>query len=81
MIRFLTKRKLISRYVGPYKILKMFGNVAYVLELPVELVAVHPIFHISLLKKCLGDLTSVVTLENVAVKDSLFYEDVLVEIL
>ena len=53
----------------------------YELELPAELTAVHLVFHISLLKKCVGDLTSIVPLESVAVKDSLSYEDVLVEIL
>ena len=41
----------------------------------------HLIFHISLLKKCVGDPTFVVTLESVIVKDSLFYEDVPFEIL
>ena len=35
----------------------------------------------SLLKNCVGDLVSLVPLESVAVKDSLSYEDVLVEIL
>ena len=54
---------------------------AYDLELPAELAAVHPVFHISLLKKCVDDLASVVPLESVAVKDSLSYEDVPVEIL
>ena len=81
VIRFGKKGKPSPRYVGPYKILKRVGKVAYELELPVELAAVYPVFHISLLKKRLGDPTSIVPLESVAVKDSLSYEDVLVEIL
>ena len=54
---------------------------AYELELTAELAAVHPVFHISLLKKCLGDPASVMPLESVAVKDSLSYEYVPLEIL
>ncbi|WMV29094.1 hypothetical protein MTR67_022479 [Solanum verrucosum] len=60
---------------------KRVGNVAYELELPKELAAVYPVFHISLLKKCVGDPATIVPLESVAVKDSLTYEEVLVEIL
>ncbi|WMV55308.1 hypothetical protein MTR67_048693 [Solanum verrucosum] len=81
MMRFGKKGKLSPRYVGPYKILKRIGKEAYELELQAELAAVHPIFHISLLKKCVGDPAFVVPLESVAVKDSLTYEDVPVEIL
>ncbi|WMV37841.1 hypothetical protein MTR67_031226 [Solanum verrucosum] len=65
----------------PYRILKRIGEVAYELELPVDLAAVHQVFHISFLRKCVGDPTSIVPLETVAVNDSLCYEDVLVEIL
>ena len=54
---------------------------AYELQLSAELVAVHPVFQISLLKKCVGDPASVVPLESVAVKDSLSYEDLPVKIL
>ena len=61
--------------------MKRVGKVAFELKLPAELAAVHPVFHISLLKKCVGDQASIVPLESVAVKDSLFYEDVPVEIL
>ena len=54
---------------------------AYELELLAELAAVHPVFHISLLKECMGDPASIVPLESVAVNDSLSYEDLPVEIL
>ncbi|KAK4706302.1 hypothetical protein R3W88_034142 [Solanum pinnatisectum] len=81
LMRFGKKGKFSPRYVGPYRILKRIGKVAYELELLADLAAVHPVFHISLLKKCVGDPTSVVPLETMAVKDSLSYEDVPVEIL
>ena len=71
----LIKIKLSPRYVGPYKILKRIGKVAYDLEFPAKLAAVHPVFHISLLKKFMGDQASIVSLESVAVKDSHSYED------
>ena len=61
--------------------MKRVGKVAYELELPAELAAVHAVFHISLLKKNVGDPTFIVPLESVAVKDSLSYEDLPVEIL
>ncbi|WMV29191.1 hypothetical protein MTR67_022576 [Solanum verrucosum] len=75
------KGKLSPSYIGSYRILKMVGNVVYELELPAEIAAVHPVFHISLLKKCVGDPTSIVSLKSVAVKDSLTYEEVPIEIL
>ena len=81
VMRFGKKGKLSPRYVGPYRILKRIGKVAYELELPADLAAVHLVFHISLLKKCVGDPASIVPLESVAVTDSLSYEDVPVEIL
>ncbi|XP_055822006.1 uncharacterized protein LOC129890486 [Solanum dulcamara] len=54
---------------------------AYELDLPEELASVHLVFHVSLLKKCISDLTSVVPLESVGVKDSISYEKVPVDIL
>ncbi|WMV26784.1 hypothetical protein MTR67_020169 [Solanum verrucosum] len=80
-MRFGKKGKLSPIYVGPYRILKRIGKVAYELELQADLAAVHPVFHFSLVKKCVGDPASIVPLESVVVKDSLLYEDVPVEIL
>ncbi|KAK1606709.1 hypothetical protein QYE76_030382 [Lolium multiflorum] len=53
MQRFQLKGKLAPRYVGPFKVLSRRGEVSYKLELPEEMAAVHDVFHISLLRKCL----------------------------
>ena len=81
VMRFRKKGKLSPRYVGPYKILERVGKVAYELEVLAELAALHPLFHILLLKKCEGDPASIVSLESVAVRDSLSYKDVPLDIL
>ncbi|WMV49524.1 hypothetical protein MTR67_042909 [Solanum verrucosum] len=81
VMRFGKKGKLSPRYIGPYRISKRVGNVAYELELPQELVAVHPVFHISILKKCIGDPSLIIPTENIEIKDSLSYEEILVQIL
>jgi hypothetical protein len=51
--RFKVKGKLAPRYVGPFQILDRKGEVAYQLELPLQLSDVHDVFHVSQLKKCL----------------------------
>ena len=42
-------KKLLSRYVGPFKILNKMGSQAYELELPPTM-KIHDVFHVSLLK-------------------------------
>ena len=46
--------KLSPKYYGPYKVLQKIGTMAYKLELPTSS-RVHPIFHVSCLKKVIGD--------------------------
>ncbi|XP_009603025.2 uncharacterized protein [Nicotiana tomentosiformis] len=81
VMRFGKKGKLSPRYIGPYRILRRIGQVAYELELPQELADVHPVFHVSMLRKFMGDPSLVVPTEIIGVKYSLTYEEIPVAIL
>ncbi|WMV08821.1 hypothetical protein MTR67_002206 [Solanum verrucosum] len=80
-MRFSKKGNLSPRTVGSYQILRRVGKVVYEMELPNELALMHPVFHVSMLKKCVGDLMSIVPLERFGVDENLSYEEVSVEIL
>ena len=51
VFRFVKKWKSSPFYVGAYEIVQKVGKVVYALKLPSELIFVHPIFHVSMLKK------------------------------
>ncbi|WMV33095.1 hypothetical protein MTR67_026480 [Solanum verrucosum] len=55
VMRFGMKEKLSPRYIGIFEILDCVGLVAYRLALPPSLSGVHPVFHMSMLKKYHGD--------------------------
>ncbi|KAJ9513664.1 hypothetical protein QJQ45_015424, partial [Haematococcus lacustris] len=47
-------RKLLPRFVGPFKVLGLVGQVAVNLQLPASMARLHPVFHVSLIKPYTG---------------------------
>ena len=45
--------KLAPRYIGPYRVLKKVGAIANRLELPEGMSDIHPVFHVSQIRRCL----------------------------
>ncbi|GJT48005.1 putative reverse transcriptase domain-containing protein [Tanacetum coccineum] len=81
VVRFGKKEKLAPRFVGPFEIVKKVGLVAYRLRLPEEINAVHDMFHMSNLKKCLADPTLQVPLDEIQVDAKLNFVEEPMEIL
>ncbi|XP_010507075.1 PREDICTED: uncharacterized protein LOC104783644 [Camelina sativa] len=52
--------KLIPRYMGPYRILERIGPMVYKLELRPAMAAFHPVFHVSMLGKCITGQENVI---------------------
>lgn len=59
-MHFGKKGNLSPIYVRPYRVFQRIGKVVYELELLVELAAVHHVFHISMLRKFIGDLARII---------------------
>ncbi|GJZ01067.1 putative reverse transcriptase domain-containing protein [Tanacetum coccineum] len=81
VIRFEKRGKLNPRYIGPFKILKRVGPVAYTLELLEELSNVYSTFHISNLKKCLSDESLVIPMKELRLDDKLNFVEEPIEIM
>ncbi|GKF87756.1 hypothetical protein Tco_0258633 [Tanacetum coccineum] len=81
IIRFGKQGKLNPRYIGPFKILKRIGLMAYKLELPEELSNVHNTFHVSNLNKCLSDESLVIPMKELWLDDKLNFVEKPVEIM
>nr|GEW59546.1 putative reverse transcriptase domain-containing protein [Tanacetum cinerariifolium] len=81
IIRFRNRGKLNPRYIGPFKILRRIGPVAYKLELPEELSNVHNTFHVSNIKKCLSDESLIIPMKEHKLDDKLNFVEESIEIM
>ncbi|XP_070026311.1 uncharacterized protein [Nicotiana sylvestris] len=80
VMRFGKKGKHSPRFIGPYEIIEKKENVAYELALPVELSSVHPVIHVSMIRKYIHE-SHIIATDTIKIKERLTYEEVPVEIL
>ncbi|KAA3470631.1 DNA/RNA polymerases superfamily protein [Gossypium australe] len=81
VLRFGQKGKLSPRFIGPYRILKRIGLVAYQLELPPKMNCIHDVYHVSMLRRYQSDPSHVVPIEEIKVIQDLSFKEESVQIL
>ena len=74
-IRFGQKRKLSPRYVGSFEIRSRVKDLAYRLILPPDLAAVHDVFHMSMLRRYVPDLSHVIEYEPLEIRTDATYDE------
>ena len=79
--RFGIKGKLAPRYIGPYEIKGSCGPVAYQLKLPPHMSAIHDVFHVSQLKKCVRLPTKVLSEPELEIEQDLSCQEHPVKVL
>ncbi|XP_039037579.1 uncharacterized protein LOC120174919 [Hibiscus syriacus] len=73
VLRFGHKRKLTSRFIGPYEVLERVGPVAYRLILSPEMERIHNVFHVSMLMRYHSGSSHVILLEQIKVSQDISY--------
>jgi hypothetical protein len=81
MRRFKVKDKLSPRFIGPFRVFRRVGEMAYQLELPASLSDVHNVFHVYQLKKCLRVPKEQLPMEGLSVQGDLTYTEYPINIL
>jgi hypothetical protein len=79
--RFKVKGKLSPHFIGPFRIFRRVGEMAYHLELLDHLFDVHDVFHISQLKKCLRVLEEQLPMEELSVQGEPTYTEYPIKII
>ncbi|XP_073033795.1 uncharacterized protein [Primulina eburnea] len=80
-MRFGRKGKLAPRYIDPSAIVERIGTLAYRLDLPQSLSAIHKVFHVSMLRKYEPDPSHVLRTDEVELDSSLSYVEHPVQII
>ena len=81
LMRFGKKGKLSPHFIGPIEILERVGKVAYKLALPLSLASIHNVFHVSMLKKYVQNLSHVLNYKQLELGLDLSYEKQPIQIL
>ncbi|XP_059306521.1 uncharacterized protein LOC132057964 [Lycium ferocissimum] len=63
------------RFKGPFEILDRVGEATYELTLPPGLFDVHPVFHVSMLKRYHSDGSFIIHWDSILLDDNLSYEE------
>ena len=69
------KGKLSPRFIGPYEILERVGSVAYRLALPPELVKLHDVFHVSMLRRYRSDPSHILPIQDIQVQEDFTFDE------
>ncbi|XP_038882323.1 uncharacterized protein LOC120073572 [Benincasa hispida] len=75
IMKFGRKRKLSPYFIEPFEVLERIGHVACRLALPPLLFALHNVFHVSMLRKYIEDVSHVVDFEPLQLNRNLSYEE------
>ena len=75
ILRFGRKGKLSPRFIGPYEILERVGAVAYRLALPLELVKLHDVFHVSVLCRYRFDPSHILPIQDIQVQEDFTFNE------
>jgi hypothetical protein len=73
VMRFGKKGKLSPRFVRPFEITQRVGRLAYRIVLPLDLVRMHDIFHLSMLRKYIANPDVIVEYELLKIQEGLTY--------
>ena len=75
ILRFGKKGKLSPRFIGPYEILERIGRVAHRLALPLELIKLHNVFHVPMLRRYRSDGSHILPVQVVQVHADFSYDE------